>query len=193
MNREPGTAQHSALGGEDDAGLLAAKLRVVAANQRTISVVGGCMWPLLRTGVSVELRPLTGLPRRGAILVIARGDGIVIHRLLKLCVEPDRVFFVTKGDLATFADAPIERPSVLGEAVRVHYQRFSLSLDGPVMRWIGVLVSACGSATSLVPRSARRGTRVILRAVRRIWRGRDVRESESLGCARLEQPTQLGR
>ncbi len=112
---------------------------------RSLAVVGKSMWPLLPSGVEVEVRPLAAPPALGAIVVFAAADRIVIHRLMRVLRESDRVRYVTKGDASLEEDPPIEATSVLGEVAVVRYRWFSLRLNTPARRWSGWFLSRAAS------------------------------------------------
>jgi hypothetical protein len=109
----------------------------------TVTVVGDSMRPLLGPGTRVSLRPLSGLPRLGAVLVYAAADRLVVHRLVRIDHRGERPRLVTKGDLARRYDAPIAPARILGQAVRIETRWFSLSVDNPFWRACGWLFATC--------------------------------------------------
>ncbi len=120
------------------------------ATSRRVPVVGRSMLPVLPPGVSVDVRPLAASPEPGAILVYRAGDRIVIHRLIRVSRDGDRVRYLTRGDASLNDDPPIDPACVLGEAVVVHTRWFSSRLDTPVRRRSGAIFSR---ATSMVRRA----------------------------------------
>lgn len=112
-------------------------LRAVSERQRSFPVVGKSMRPLLWPGLRVDVRPLDAAPRLGAILVYTAADGVVIHRLMHVVRDADRVRFATKGDASAREDPPLEPELVLGEVCKIHYGRFSLRVDNPLWRRLG--------------------------------------------------------
>ncbi len=128
------------------------------------TVVGRSMRPLLRPGARVNVRPLSGSPPLGAILVYAAADRLVIHRLVRIERRDERTAFVTKGDLSPRCDAPIEPDRVLGQVVRIEMPGFSLSVDHHVWRAAGWLFATCAPACIALLRTTERTARRVARA-----------------------------
>jgi hypothetical protein len=124
----------------------------------SIAVVGDSMWPLLRSGVRIDVRPIVGCPRLGAILVYAAADRLVVHRLVKYRHESGALMLVTKGDCSGRWDPPIVPMRVLGEVAVVHYRRWALRVDGLVLRRVGWALSRCGPAIHALRAWLRRAT-----------------------------------
>ncbi|MCP4659438.1 MAG: hypothetical protein GY856_28860 [bacterium] len=125
----------------------------------TVTVVGGSMGPLLRPGTRVRIRPLSGLPPLGAVLVYDAADRLVVHRLVRIEGRGEGLRLVTKGDLSLRRDPPIEPGRILGQAIRIETRWFSLSVDHPVWRVSGWLIATCAPAFVALLRAGRRVAR----------------------------------
>ena len=117
-----------------------------------LPVAGSSMKPLLRPGATVEIEPPSRDPRVGDIVVYRSPQGsLVVHRVWARRGD----FIVTKGDAFTLLDAPVPRARVLGVVTRVG-GLVPLSVDGPLSRRLGWLVSFAYPRLAAVARRFRR-------------------------------------
>ncbi len=68
------------------------------------------MWPLIRDGETVEVRPRTRSVDVGDVVLVMLGGGLVLHRVV--AVEDQGV--VTKGDAVGWCDPRVPLDEVLG-------------------------------------------------------------------------------
>lgn len=95
-----------------------------------IPVVGGSMFPLLRSGNTIIFEPMeVSKISIGDIIVYGRGRRIVAHRLVKGYQENGRVVLVTKGDSSSSLDPSIYAEDVLGKVVSVERKGCRIRLD----------------------------------------------------------------
>ena len=81
-----------------------------------VRVYGRSMYPMLRTGVRLELQPVAYDELRiGDLVVYHDGCGIICHRLIR---KADRLCCL-KGDTNLFADPPVVWSQVLGRVTRI--------------------------------------------------------------------------
>ena len=77
-------------------------------------VDSGSMMPVIRPGDTVLIRPLSAC-RTGQVVVVARGDRLVTHRVVRVTGGT----VVCRGDSLVHADPPVPVDRVLGEVVEV--------------------------------------------------------------------------
>ncbi|MBA3533499.1 MAG: S24/S26 family peptidase [Ardenticatenales bacterium] len=80
------------------------------------TVQGTSMVPTLRPGTTIEIVPATEPIALGALVVFARRDSLVVHRL----VRRTNGQWITQGDGRSLPDPPIDREQVLGIAARAY-------------------------------------------------------------------------
>ena len=79
---------------------------------------GGSMRPFLPTGTELEVAPLTAPLLPGDIVLVAFGERLVAHRLLRTPTPEGRPA-LTKGDACRRPDPPVAAERLLGRAIRV--------------------------------------------------------------------------
>jgi len=75
---------------------------------------GLSMQPVINDGETIVVEPVVKL-RRGEIYVYEKGDGIIVHRLIR--IDGDRLTF--RGERAIDNDPPVARDRVIGRVVTV--------------------------------------------------------------------------
>jgi hypothetical protein len=106
-------------------------------------VRGDSMFPLIKDGDRLHIRPLQELPQPGDILAFRRLNGLVAHRLLILSnTSEGECFCLAQGDHAILPDPPVPLSLVIGRAVVLHRGESVLSLETPTWRHLGSLVGA---------------------------------------------------
>ena len=144
-----GQARESQRGGPEEAAVQRfpkRHLRLTTANGarliRDALGVGGELWvsgegqsmhPTIRHADVVLLSPLRGGVKRGDIVLVPWGHGLMLHRVDKIDDENVR----TKGDARDSCDPPTARGDVLGRAIAVR-RRDNLRLLTPTLRF-GIL------------------------------------------------------
>ena len=103
---------------------------------------GGSMWPLLRTGDRLTVEPATASSlRRGDIAVVARGHGLVAHRVV--ATDP----IVTRGDRLPADDGPADDEALIGRVRSVRRWGLAIALGGRLGRGLSS-VSASALTTA---------------------------------------------
>jgi signal peptidase I len=85
-----------------------------------IKADGYSMFPAIRPGNTVYIEPLTGErdPEPGEIIAWKRDTGFIVHRLVKIIREENKVCFITRGDSCANEDNPIVKDQIAGKVVR---------------------------------------------------------------------------
>jgi signal peptidase I len=89
-----------------------------------IKTSGPSMFPLIRTGDKVILRPEKNL-KVGDIIVFKRDDQMVCHRLVRV-FERDGIKYQTCGDTHFGLDEPILANQILGKVIKIEREKVSL-------------------------------------------------------------------
>ncbi|MGB3905130.1 MAG: signal peptidase I [Anaerolineae bacterium] len=97
---------------------------------------GGSMYPFVRDGDVVEVKPVqasaVGL---GDVVLCGYGeDRLVVHRVIRVNRENGRVVLAIKGDSARHPDRPIYPEQVLGQVIAIERGGRKLPLDGGLRR-----------------------------------------------------------
>ncbi|MCB0129588.1 MAG: S24/S26 family peptidase [Caldilineaceae bacterium] len=131
-----------------------------------LTTEGDSMWPLLATGATVTVVPLTTRPSPGDIVVYPARTGtgsiLVAHRVIALICVEGRPAVITRGDNRSMADPPVPIAHLLGRIVVIQQAGRRLVLTGPGWRGLGRLLAG---GTHLWPR---------------LWRGRMLRARQRL-------------
>lgn len=112
----------------------AAQAALAAANPIEpvrLTVISNSMWPVLRTGDVVSVQPIEpAVIRMGEIVVMRRGTDLITHRL----IDSNGEYWITRGDNAVFADAPMTRAACLGRVIAIEGAGPRIDLAQP--RWV---------------------------------------------------------
>jgi hypothetical protein len=112
----------------------AAQAALAAANPIEpvrLTVISDSMRPVLRTGDTVRVQPIDPAAIRvDEIVVVRRGADLITHRL----IDSDGDHWITRGDNAIFADAPIVQAACLGRVIAIENASRSIDLAQP--RWV---------------------------------------------------------
>lgn len=87
-----------------------AREHLAAGRVLVTKVCGQSMWPLIRDGERVEVRPRSGPVEIGDVVLVMLGHKLVLHRVV--AIQSDGV--VTKGDAVGWCDPPSRLGEVLG-------------------------------------------------------------------------------
>lgn len=97
------------------------------------------MWPILRRGDGILVRPLLETPTLGTVVVFASDNRLICHRLIYTEGEGDQVFYYTRGDGHFAFDPPKRRNDLWGEVIAVEgapfRSLFLKRLAAPLLRW----------------------------------------------------------
>ncbi len=113
-----------------------------------LHVTGRSMWPVLRPGDVVRVRPVEPMTlRRGDLVVVRCHEELFTHRLIAVGAGKWR----TKGDNCYEADPPVAAPAILGQVVaiergerRMDWSRRRWRVAHRLLGWLGSLqVSLC--------------------------------------------------
>ena len=151
----------------------AASLWSRAGQQHWVPVAGNSMLPWLRPGDQLLVDHTAGPLRRGDVVVLRQGGGLLAHRLLRAepWTRPQRLW--TQGDHNRQPDAPVETGMLLGRAVAIQHGGRTVRLDGPRWRavnWL-VAVSLLGFDQLVQPGRLAWPRRALGRAGRRLLSG----------------------
>ncbi len=107
-----------------------------------ISTLGLSMYPLIRTGDKITIRPGKNF-EIGDIVLFSRDDQFVCHRLVKAYEKSGIKYYQTRGDSFFGLDAPVTVEQVLGKVVRIERENVSLPRKillfmYPAMRFAGI-------------------------------------------------------
>jgi len=82
---------------------------------------GYSMYPSIKPGSVILIEPLTdGLfPSPGEIIAWKRESGLVVHRLVRITKEENKISYITRGDSCVYEDQPIIRDQIAGKVIRV--------------------------------------------------------------------------
>ncbi len=95
-----------------------------------LTVISDSMWPLLRTGDTIRVQPIDPATIRvGEVVVVRRNADLITHRL----IARDGEQWVTCGDNAIFADAPVLQTACLGRVIAIEGGGQSIDITQP--RW----------------------------------------------------------
>jgi signal peptidase I len=85
-----------------------------------IKAHGFSMYPCIKPGSLILIEPINvkGPPRRGEIIAIKTGNGLIVHRLSKLINKGGVMYYIARGDSNAYADNPIKLDKIAGRIVR---------------------------------------------------------------------------
>jgi hypothetical protein len=91
-------------------------------------VRGHCMWPALKSGDKLAVKPLSKRPQTGDILVCYRGTHAVAHRVVDQFQDAEGQGWVRcRGDASLELDAAVRESDVVGVVTKI--RRASTSLQ----------------------------------------------------------------
>lgn len=96
----------------------------------SLRVLGGSMWPWLRSGDVISVRREDPARiQRGDIVLFAREGRLFAHRVIRKALCEGRAVLLTKGDALPRADAPLANDELLGRVVSFRRGRRHVALD----------------------------------------------------------------
>jgi len=145
-----------------------------------LTISGTSMRPLLPNGCRVVVRPAAGLLRLGDIIVYRRGEGLSVHRIVRVLRRDGARRFVAKGDGAFgFDPAHVAENRVVGRVVGFERNGAVVDIESAWWRAGGLVTAVLSYIVGVAARAARPvAVRLRRRAGRR--RGRDMRDDT--GC-----------
>ena len=92
---------------------------------------GSSMLPLIRDGdlLTIESLDHRGLKRGDVVFYQTAGKKCVVHRVVKITIQNDQRFLVTKGDASPGSVEKIEENLVLGKVVQLHRNEKRINLN----------------------------------------------------------------
>jgi signal peptidase I len=94
-----------------------------------LTVTTKSMWPLLRPGDQIRLKPITIRQLQpGDIITFVAGDYLQTHRYWGTIATPEGEKLLTRGDRPLLFDAPTPIANLLGKVVARHRPTHALSL-----------------------------------------------------------------
>lgn len=105
-----------------------------------ISTLGLSMFPLIATGDRIIITPQKNLDI-GDLIVFAREDTAVCHRIASVFARDGIGYYRTRGDNCSAFDEPITSDQVIGKVIRIERVRVSLARKillfvYPVLRFV---------------------------------------------------------
>jgi signal peptidase I len=84
-----------------------------------IKAHGYSMYPSIKPGSLVLIEPLSlkGAPAVGEIIAIETGNGLIIHRLIRIIIRNNVKTYIARGDSNAFADNPVKIDKIAGRIV----------------------------------------------------------------------------
>jgi signal peptidase I len=84
-----------------------------------IKASGYSMYPCIKPGSVILIESLKdkGKPKPGEILAIRRGNGLIVHRLVKIVMKDGVEYFIARGDSNSRADEPVKWGMIAGRVV----------------------------------------------------------------------------
>lgn len=94
------------------------------------------MWPFIRDGDVLEIRPVLDQPLflGEIVLILVKDTTLYVHRIVKFKGEDGAGAVVTQGDRVLEPDGPIPRERILGRVVAYQRQDIWYRLDGKFRR-----------------------------------------------------------
>ncbi len=97
-------------------------------NTFRLRVLGGSMFPLIRSGDILQVNPAKTYSV-GDILLCTRGSDWIAHRVLSIGKRGDQTHLVTRGDALPLPDPPVSIGSVLGRVDVIERGEWHLHAD----------------------------------------------------------------
>jgi signal peptidase I len=81
---------------------------------------GYSMFPAVKPGYIIYIEPFTGeeTPVPGEIIAWKRDTGFVVHRLIRIEKDANKISFITRGDSCKNEDEPVMKDQVAGKVIR---------------------------------------------------------------------------
>lgn len=119
------------------------RVLLAEGNEVPVHTSGFSMGPTIRGGETVVVRAAAETEIRfGDVVVFDRDHAWVCHRVVGVRRGPAGRVFVTKGDPAPGADAPVPFAAVLGRVVRARRPEGDVRMEGPRARLVNLLLAA---------------------------------------------------
>ncbi len=100
---------------------------------------GASMWPLVRDGDVLLIRPVSpNALRVGDVVLCGREPGrTVVHRVVRVTAGADGPRFTVQGDALPKPDGTFSAAQIYGRVTVIERNNKEIELDGPAMRLLG--------------------------------------------------------
>ncbi len=115
-------------------------------SEHLILITGRSMLPLFHPGDRVRVTYSGASVQPGEVVVFQQGDGLVVHRVVRVEPRGNPTTVTTKGDNRLRCDAPVRADDLLGRALVVQQGSREIVLNTATWRWAGRLIAAGGLA-----------------------------------------------
>jgi len=88
-----------------------------------VKAEGYSMYPAVKPGSIIYIEPVdlsTGL-LPGELIAWKRESGLVVHRLVRIAYDENKILYITRGDSSTNEDQPVTPDQIAGRVFRVEY------------------------------------------------------------------------
>ncbi len=124
------------------------------------------MLPLLRPGDRVVVRRTApGAVRVGDVIVVGRGSGWIVHRVIARSEKDGAFQFVTKGDNCTSPDPPFDATELIGVVTGVERGFDGTSMESRRAAWINRAAGYLSRLHARAPLGVRKMARLTLHAL----------------------------
>ena len=83
-----------------------------------IKANGYSMFPSIKAGSLIYIEPVID-PLPGEIIAWRREEGFVVHRLVRVVNDGERIFYITRGDSCAGEDQPVQKEEIAGRVISV--------------------------------------------------------------------------
>jgi len=91
-----------------------------------ISTRGLSMCPFIKTGDKITISPEKNITI-GDIIVFKRNNGMVCHRVIKVCEKGRGKYYQTRGDGLFIPDEPLLSSQILGKVLKIEREEMSFT------------------------------------------------------------------
>ncbi len=79
---------------------------------------GYSMFPAIKAGSLIYIEPDID-PSPGEIIAWKREEGFVVHRLVRIVSDGDRISYITRGDSCVREDQPVKKEHIAGRVISI--------------------------------------------------------------------------
>ncbi len=102
--------------------------------------LGWSMWPFIRNGSILTVKPKERIAIGDVILYKSRG-ALIAHRVIGRQRVNGRSVFVTKGDNLSGKDAPVDASELLGKVVIVESEKKRIQMDRLLRKFLNYAIA----------------------------------------------------
>lgn len=125
----------------------------------TFPMAGRSMWPFLREGDQVTVVHGDYSHRPGTLIVYRHGDGLAVHRLLRVFTLHGEPVMLLRGDNNARPDPPLHQERWVGRVVAIQRSNQVYHVDSPLWVGAGWLIAFLGRMTATLEGWASAGRR----------------------------------